>query len=479
MTNHTYICYAKAMVNKQKKLALPTLLAATFMGIIDTSIINVASPSIQATLPASFQQVQLIIAGYIIAYGVGLVVGGRLGDAYGRKRIFQIGLAMFVVTSLACAVAPNATLLIIARVLQGLSGAFMLPQVLSTIQVLYTGSARAKALGYYGATIGLASIAGQIVGGALISLNLFEFGWRWVFIVNIPIGLIALLISVRHVPESKSSAPTKIDMGGSALLALTIGALLYPLVMAPHVGWSLGFTALVIVAIIAAISFVRWERKVENHHKEPLVRLNLFRQPSFRVGMLTVLAFYGGNAGLYLVLAYFFQSGLHLTPLESGIGYMPLGVGFMLASLFSKRLVEKYGMKVLISGAGFMALSFILLGLLLNHSPSALNFSVPLFISGVGEGMIAVTLIGKVLSGIDSSVAGLASGALLTMTQIANVLSVVITGALFSVLLTQESQSAYVYAFAGCLVWLFVLAAITASLLKHLNTIERRELTIE
>jgi MFS family permease len=202
----------------------------------------------------------LFIAGYIIAYGIGLVVGGRLGDTYGRKRIFQIGLAFFVVMSLACAVAPNAPLLILARIFQGLSGAFMLPQVLSSIQVLYSGPARAKALCYYGATIGFASIAGQIVGGALISLDLFNLGWRWVFLVNIPIGLVALLASFRNVPESKSDTPAKIDVGGSALLAITIGALLYPLVAAPHVGWSNGFTILIILSAVAAVSFVKWER---------------------------------------------------------------------------------------------------------------------------------------------------------------------------------------------------------------------------
>jgi EmrB/QacA subfamily drug resistance transporter len=467
------------MASKQKHLALSTLLAATFMGIIDTSIINVASPSIQKTLPASFEQVQLIIAGYVIAYGIGLVVGGRLGDAYGRKCIFQIGLASFVIMSLACAIAPNAPLLIIARILQGLSGAFMLPQVLSTIQVLYNGPARAKVLGYYGATIGIASIAGQIVGGALISLNLFNLGWRWVFLVNIPIGLIALAASIRNVPESKSSTPVKIDVGGSLLLALTIGALLYPLVATLHVGWSAGFTAMIILSVVAAISFLKWERKVEGRNKEPLVRLGLFKQSSFRVGMLTVLAFYGGNAGLYLVLAYFFQSGLHLTPLVSGIGYAPLGIGFMVASLFSKRLVEKYGMKVLISGAGLMMLSFVLLGLLLNHNPSPLSFSIPLLISGIGEGLIAVTLIGKVLAGIDSSIAGLASGALLTMTQIANVLSVILTGTLFSSLLARRNgDHTYAYAFGGCLIWLFVLAAVAAGLLKHLDRIEKSELLL-
>jgi MFS family permease len=192
--------------------------------------------------------------------------------------------------------------------------------------------------------------------------------------------------------------------------------------------------------------------------------------------MLTVLAFYGGNAGFYLVLAYFFQSGLHITPLASGIGYAPLGVGFMLASLFSKRLVEKYGMKVLIGGAGLIMLSFVLLGLLLNHNPSALSFSVPLLISGIGEGLIAVTLIGKVLTGIDSSIAGLASGALLTTTQIANVLSVVLTGALFSSLLIRGNGHTYAYAFGGCLIWLFVLAAVAAGLLKHLDKIEKSEL---
>jgi EmrB/QacA subfamily drug resistance transporter len=455
---------------------LPTLLAATFMGIIDTSIVNVASPSIQKELPATFQDVQLIFAGYIIAYGVGLVIGGRLGDIYGRKRIFQVGLLLFTIASLACAISPNASSLIISRLAQGLSGALMLPQVLSIIRALLEGPARSRALGIYGATIGVASIAGQLVGGALISVNLLSYGWRWVFLVNIPIGIVALIVSFITVPESKAEVPKKIDVLGALLLGTAIGSLIYPLIVAPHIGWSGNLSALIGLAALSSFLFIMWERYQEKRKQEPLVELDLFKGSSYRTGMLTVLTFYGANAGFYLILAFFFQGGLHLSPLGSGLGYAPLGIGFMLGSLLARRLGEKYSSRILIGGAFFKILGLIIIILQLASSPSAFALSPALFVAGMGEGLIAVTLIGKILADVSAEKAGLASGSLLTMTQLANVSSVVVTGTLFSILAIDTSYSSYSNAFRGSLIWLAVLTMVTAGLLKHLETIEKRGL---
>lgn len=457
---------------KSHGITLTTVLIATFMGIIDTSIINVAAPSIQKGLATSFQQIQLIIAGYIIAYGVGLVTGGRLGDTYGRKRLFQAGVFAFVVTSLACAIAPTAPLLIIARVLQGLSGALMLPQVLSTIQVVFDGPARARALGFYGATIGFASIIAQLVGGLLISWNLFDLSWRLVFLVNIPIGLVALALSQKYVPESKSEHPQQLDLGGSALLGLSIATLLYPLILGVRSGWSLFFTFLIIISFVSAYAFVRWERRMEWILREPLLRLELFSFPSYRIGMLTVLTFYGANAGFYLILSYFYQAGQHLSPLASGFGYAPLGLGFMLGSLLAKRLAERFGIRVLITGAVLKMLGLIFLAITVHYYQSALALSPALLIAGIGEGLVAVLLIGKILAGIHSDAAGLASGSLLTATQLANVLSVALTGGLFAFLVNNNHFS-YTGAFTRTLGWLFVLVVVTAILLYRLGISER------
>lgn len=453
-------------------ITLATVLIATFMGIIDTSIINVAAPSIQKGLGTGFQQIQLIIAGYIIAYGVALVTGGRLGDTYGRKRLFQMGVFAFVVTSLACAISPTASLLIIARVLQGLSGALMLPQVLSTIQVVFDGPARARALGFYGATIGFASIIAQLVGGLLISWNLFDLSWRLVFLVNIPIGLIALALSQKYVPESKSERPQQLDLGGSMLLGISIATLLYPLILGVRSGWSLFFSFLILVSIVSAYAFIRWERRMEWLLREPLLRLELFSFASYRIGMLTVLTFYGANAGFYLILSYFYQAGQHLSPLASGWGYAPLGVGFMLGSLLAKRLAERYGIKVLLSGIAIKMLGLILLAGTVHYLQTALALSPSLFVAGVGEGLVAVLLIGKILAGIHSDAAGLASGSLLTATQLANVLSVALTGGLFTYLIT-TSHFSYTGAFTRTLIWLFILVVVTAMLLYRLGVSEK------
>lgn len=400
--------------------ALGSVLLATFMGLLDASIVTVAVPSIQHGLGASFGEVQFVAAGYTLAYAVGLVTGGRLGDLYGRRRSFLTGVVLFLVTSVLCAAAPSAPLLIGARVLQGLAAAVMLPQVLSIVQASFTGPARASALGLYGATIGLASISGQIVGGALLAWNPLGLGWRSAFLVNVPIGLVALAVAGATVAEGRG-ARSRLDLGGAGLLGAALVGLLLPAALGWPV-WSLPFPPAGL-ALLAA--FGAFERRQAN----PLVPMRLLAQRRMVRGLLTVLAFYAGNAGLFLLLAYHLQAGLGQSPLHSGLIFAPLGVGFAVASLAGRSRAA------LVPGAALMGASLTAVLLIVATVPghAQIGWLLPaLAVSGIGEGLVAAPLIGRVLAGVDPADGGAASGVLLTATQVANASGVALIGGLFA-----------------------------------------------
>ncbi len=459
-------------------LALGGLLVATFMGILDVFIVNVAAPSIQADLHASFGDLQLVLAGYVLAYAVGLVSGGRLGDRYGRRRVFQAGVALFTLASVACAAAPGPAVLIAVRLVQGFGAAVMLPQVLSIVQVAFSETERPRALGLYGAAIGLASIAGQLVGGALIAADIAGLTWRPVFLVNVPMGIAAAGITTVTVRESRAEAAPRLDLAGAGLLGLTLVLLLYPLTLGPADGWPAWTFALMTASLPAAAAFARWERRLAAAGQEPLLPPRLFGQRGFRLGLPVVLAFYSGNAGLFLLLAYFLQDGLHLSALASGLVFLPLGTGFAAASLASRRLVADHGPRILALGALIMAAGLLAARLLTaRHSPGAQAWLLTpaLLTAGAGQGLVAAPLIGAVLGKVADDDAGAASGALLTATQAANALGVAVVGTVFTLLLGTRpgtghpAISTFRAAFTGTLLVLIALAVLAAALLAVLG----------
>ncbi|MEV5985187.1 MFS transporter [Streptomyces sp. NPDC052051] len=402
-------------------VALAAVLLATFMGLLDASVVTVSVPSIQQDLHASFGEVQFVSAGYTLAYAIGLVTGGRLGDRYGRRRMFLMGVVLFVLASVACAAAPSASVLIATRVAQGLAAAVMLPQVLSIVQHAFTGPARATALGLYGATIGVASIAGQIVGGALLSWNPLDLGWRSAFVVNVPIGAVALVVASRTVPESRG-ARARLDLPGAGLLALALVALLLPPVL--DQGWPTVVAGLAAAVVLLTV-FVRVERRQGN----PLIPMRLLTQRPLTRGLLTVLAFYAGNAGFFLLLAYHLQSGLGQSPLSSGLIFAPLGIAFAVTSLAGRRF-GALGLGTILMAIG---LAGVLAVVLTVPEGSQVGWLLPvLTLVGAGQGLVAAPLIGTVLAGVDPADAGAASGVLLTATQTANAAGVALIGGLFA-----------------------------------------------
>jgi EmrB/QacA subfamily drug resistance transporter len=443
--------------------ALPVILAGTFMTILDFFIVNVAIPSAQADLHADSSEVQLIVAGYGLAYAAGLITGGRLGDLYGRRRLFAIGLAAFTLFSVACGLAPNAVLLVLFRVLQGASASMLFPQVLSILNVAYSGQDRPKAFMSLGITIGLASVSGQIFGGLLIGANPWGLGWRACFLINLPIGLLALTLLGVVVRESRSDRASRLDIVGVGLIGTALLFLLYPLVVGREAGWPAWSWACMGAGVAGCGVFALHQIWLSRRGGTPLVPPILFRERAFVVGLLSVLSVYAGMASFFLVFALYLQKGLGISPLSSGLIFMPCGLGFFLISLCAPRLTQLLGRRVLTLGAVTLGMSETVLSIFSNAAgrhPSAVVLCLLMFAAGAGMGAMGSPLLSQVLAGIPASEAGAASGVLSTVQQLAGALGVALIGILFFGALGKGAG--YSSAFSTSLLLTIALAGITA-----------------
>ncbi len=417
--------------------ALPVLLAASFMGLLDVFIVNVAAPSIQNDLHATFGELQWVIAGYTLAYAVALVTGGRIGDRIGRRRAFLIGAAAFTLASAGCALAPTAEWLIAVRIAQGLGAALLLPQVLATIQVSFPPEERARALGAYGMTLGLASASGQLVGGGLLAIVPDSIGWRAVFAVNVPIGIAILVLAPRLVPETRRDGRVAYDVPGVILLTGALSLVLLTLVQSAN-GWP-AWSLPALAGALATFGLFWWhERRLERRGGDPLLRTRLLSHPAFRAGAASVLALLMTNAGLFLLLAYHLQEGLGLRPLPSGLVFAPAAIGFAVVSLRGSGWAARYGMQVLTYGAIVQAVSYVAVALIAYVSGRTLQpwaILPALAAAGLGTGAVFSPIYAMVLARVPADDAGAAAGALLTATQVGAALGVAVLGRIYVQLL--------------------------------------------
>ncbi len=415
-------------------LGVITVLIGVFLSMVDFFIVNVALPSIEQSLNASSATLELIVAGYGIAYALLLVLGGRLGDAFGRKRLFLAGMTAFGVTSLLCGLAPTAGTLVLARIAQGAAAAAMVPQVLATIQATTTGHHRARAIGMYGAAGGIAAVAGQLLGGVLISADIAGTGWRLIFLVNVPVVVIGLVLAVRMIPETRSAMPQRPDIVGTALLGLTVLTLLIPLTEGRSTGWPWWTWVLLALAPMSATAFVAVERRKERAGGLPLVPPSLLKVPSMRNGLLVTIPFFVGFGGFMFIYAVTVQQGAHLSPLQAGFALVPMGLTFLIASLASERLVARYGRRVIGAGAVMQAVGLSVLVVSLLRAwpePTTLNLALGMAIAGAGQGLIISPLFRVVLSAVPAERAGVGSGVLITTQQVSMALGVAMLGSLF------------------------------------------------
>jgi EmrB/QacA subfamily drug resistance transporter len=413
---------------------ITVVLVGVLLAMVDFFIVNVALPTIDADLHASQALLELVVSGYASAYALLLVLGGRLGDSIGRKRLFLAGMAAFTLTSLACGLAPTALVLVVCRVAQGASAAMMVPQVLATIQAATAGERRARALGRYGATGGLAAVLGQLLGGLLVSANIDGLGWRPIFLVNVPIGIVGLILANRYVPDTRHGNPATIDGPGTVLLGVTVLALLIPLTEGRSLGWPAWTIALLAMAPVFAAACAAVEIRSERAGRTPLVPPSLLRHASMRRGLLLALPFFAGFGAFMFCYALLAQQGLHDSALAAGAVLVPMGVVFLAASLSTSRLLTRFGTRVLAAGALLQAAGLAITGVTvyLGWPHLALAALLPgLVVAGFGQGLVMSPLFGVVLSDVPPAEAGAGSGVLTTTQQTALALGVATLGSMF------------------------------------------------
>jgi MFS family permease len=412
---------------------------------------------------------ELVVAAYGIAFAVLLVLGGRLGDAFGRRRLFMLSLALFTLTSLVCGIAPNALTLVVARAAQGAAAALLMPQVLSIIQAGAAGEYRSRALGFYGATSGISTVIGQLLGGLLVAADLWGLSWRPTFLVNVPIGLIGLLLARRTAPDSRAENPLSIDRWGTALLAVSLLALLLPLTEGSALGWPWWTIVLLIAFPFAVFGLGRAEKRLEARGGMPLLPPTLLRTASVRRGLAVAMPYFCGFGSFMFVYAVTLQDGLHFGPLGSGIALTPMAVAYFAMSLISSRMVARYGQKVVIVGSSISALGlFVLAGSVLPGWPGVAIWELTpaMILIGAGNGLTQTTLFRVVLSRVPTDLAGAGSGVMTTTQQTSMALGVAVFGSLFAALTTGSLR--YEGAFTLVIGLLAVLQAAVAVLAGRL-----------
>lgn len=461
-------------------LGLSVLLLAGFVTIFDLFVVNVAIPSMQAGLGASFAQIGFIVAGYELAFGVLLISGGRLGDLFGRRRLFIVGMAGFTVASALCGLAPNASFLIGARVLQGLAAALLFPQVYASIRVNFDGDDSRRAFGLLGMTLGLAAIAGQVLGGWLVHADLFGLEWRIIFLINVPIGLFAI-VAARHIPESRAPQRLALDWSGVALVSAGLALLLVPLIEGPGQGWPAWSFWSLGVAVALLVLFHRQQEQRRTAGGLPLVDMRLLAQRRFALGAVLVLLVYSTSSSFFLCFALLVQTGLGLDPFVAGSIFAPCSVGFVLASLAAPRLVARWGTRAIVAGALVYAVSIGLLIALVRMAGSELmpaHLIPVLIVVGAGQGFIMTPLLNLVLGFVEEAQAGMASGVISTVQQVGAALGVAVVCILFAAALAGEEGMAaqagqYASAFVAGMLYNLGAALLVCVLLSVLARTQR------
>jgi EmrB/QacA subfamily drug resistance transporter len=449
-------------VDPRRWLALAVLLTGAFLPIVDFNVVNLALPAIARGLEATSSDIQFVISAYAATYAVFLITGGRLGDLFGRRRMFMLGVAGFTIASVLCGAAWSPAVLIAGRILQGLTATAMAPLVLASIRVLFPSAEQGRALALYGATFGLANICGQILGGVLVASNAFGLAWRAIFLINIPIGLAAFAGALLVLRDSRAQHARKLDFGGVVLLSLTLCLLVYPLVEGRETGWPIWTIAMLLACPFALAAFVRFEARLAARGGAPLVVLSLFRSNGFAVGSAMALAFYMLSS-FYLTFAVYLQSGLHKSPLQAGIATLPFAVGFFGSSLGASQVMQRLGGRALTLGLAFQIVGF---GMVMLAVGKILHTSLDLglVVAGIGFGIVMPSVIKVVIGGVDHDYAGLASGVVMSTLQIGAALGVAVIGSVFyDALGDGRTIEAYAHAFAlalGCNVALLAVAAL-------------------
>jgi EmrB/QacA subfamily drug resistance transporter len=413
------------------RLALPVLLAGTFLVVLDFFIVNVALPSLQRELHAGADTLEWVVAGYGLTFAALLLGAGRLGDRFGRRRVYGLGVALFTLTSAACGLATSGGVLVAARLAQGAAGALIGPSVLAIIGALYTGPARARAVAVYSTVMGVAAVSGQLVGGVLLRLDVAGLGWRAVFLLNVPIGVVVVALVPRFVPESRAARPGRLDPTGLALAAVALTALVLPLLEGRSAGWPWWTLLSLAAAPVLLVAFGLQQRSLVRAGADPLLDLRLFRSRGFSVGLLGQLVLWAGQASYFLVLALYLQNGRGLDPLRSGLVFTVLAAAYLVASAQAPALAARYGRRVVGAGAVVFAAGHLVTLAAVRAAGPVPALAPGLLLTGVGMGLCLTALRATVLASADAQQAGAVSGVLSTVQQVGNAVGVAVIGIVF------------------------------------------------
>ncbi|WP_045299403.1 MFS transporter [Saccharothrix sp. ST-888] len=451
--------------DRRRWAALAVVMTASLMDLVDVTIVNIAMPDIQRDTGASFSALQWVTAGYALAFAVGLITGGRLGDIHGRKRLFLLGITGFTLASALCGLAPDPQFLVAARILQGGTAALMVPQVLSIIHATFPAEERGKVFGMFGAMVGLGAILGPLLGALLTEWDLFGLGWRPIFLVNLPIGVAGLLLGARYVDESRAPRALRLDPVGMLLGAAGLLMLLYPLTQGRESGWPLWGDVTMVLSIPVLLLFVAYERAKSRRDGSPLVELSLFRVRSFAGGIGVQLCFGVATGIFFLVWTLYMQLGLGWSPLRAGLTGVPFSIAVSVAAGLSvQKLVPRFGRKVLQTGALVMAAGTLLYLAEAEHFGTGIQswqMTLPLVVMGAGMGLIVAPLTDAVLSEVPREHSGSASGLINTTGQLGMALGLGLSSVAFFSVVDDAAPApspgpVFVHAFTHSLWWVTV-----------------------
>src|SRR5215469_649468 len=415
-------------------LAAVVMIVGALMDMIDVTIVNVALPTIRHDLNASATQLEWVVSGYMLAFAAGLIISGNLGDLVGHKRVFLLGVGLFGLASLGAGLSGSGAELITARVVQGAAAAAMTPQVLATFRAIFAAGERGKAFGIYGAMLGFASAVGLVLGGVLTEVNLFGWSWRSVFFINVPVAVCALIAGARVIPETRDPAARRPNLAGAVLLAGSLVAIVYPLLEGRQLGWPAWVWALFAAGLAGVGGLAVREYRRPRQQVAPLLRPGLFRIPAFAAGLGIQTAFAAGMQGFFLTFALWLQIGEHFSPLKAGLTSVAFSVGSFVGAPAAVPLAQRYGRRILASGAALMVAGIIGVAMMAGHigaNGSPWPIVPGLVVAGVGLALLVVPLVNVVLAAVPVEVAGGASGLFSTALQLGGALGVALLGTVF------------------------------------------------
>ncbi|MGN6485504.1 MAG: MFS transporter [Thermomicrobiales bacterium] len=426
-----------AFDGRERWLALITVLIGTFMILLDSTIVNVAIPSIQRTLSASYENIEWVISGYALAYGLLLIPSGRLGDRFGHKLLFLIGLIGFTAASAACGTARSVEALILWRVIQGAMAGVMNPQITAVIQLAFPPQERGKAFGIYGSVIGIATAMGPLVGGLLIAADINGLEWEPIFLINIPIGVVAMIMALRVLKQTFGRGGS-LDLVGIFLVSAAVLLLTVPLIEGRPEGWPLWTWLSMGASVVVLAVFAWWERRRIDANEAPLVDVRLFRSRAFTAGMGIALAYFGGFVGIFFISSLLLQNGMGRSALYSGLTVMPFSLGSLISASQSDKVARKLGRACLTLGCLLVMAGIAGLFLTMRHEGTSLagwQLAPWFLVAGFGSGLVVAPNVTLVLAGVPREDAGSASGVLSATQRIGQAIGICLVGiVLFGVL---------------------------------------------